>query len=327
MNPLVTPVTIPQPDFKITYRNRLFFMGSCFSEYMGKRLKDLQFQTISNPFGVLYNPMSVSAGLEQLLDMECYTEEDLSFYNELWFSYSHYTLFSHTDKEACLSAINKSFTKAKIGIDEADFIFLTLGTSWVYYLKESGKVVANCHKQPASFFDRNFLPVEKTVEVLKQCIERISKKNPSARFIFTISPIRHWKDGAIGNQRSKAALILAIDELQKWNNSIYYFPAYEIFMDELRDYRFYAGDMLHPSESAQNFIFSRFVNTFISEEDQDIIRNIEKILTSIEHKPRFPDTESYRKFRASINRNIAELKSRYTYIQWDDLSEKFSEIV
>jgi hypothetical protein len=274
-------------------------------------MKELQFQVCCNPFGVIYNPLSISVNLELLIDKECFTENDLSFYNELWFSYAHYTLFSHPDKETCLRSINESFSEAKEFLASADFLFITLGTSWIYRLKKTGQVIANCHKQPAEMFERSVLTVEQSYNSLKHCIERIKGINKNIKFIITVSPIRHWKDGAIGNQRSKAALILAIEKLQEWHEKIYYFPAYEIFMDELRDYRFYAPDMLHPSESAKNYIWRKFTETFISNNDIVIMQNVQGIINSIKHVPHFPDTNAYRNFKKSITKKIDDLIEKY----------------
>lgn len=323
MTDLITPVQIPQPLFEITYHSKLFFTGSCFSEYIGNKMKELRFLVCHNPFGVIYNPLSIATNLQLLLEKEVFTEDDLRFYNELWFSFNHYTFFSHPDKQICLDKINSSFSIAKKFINESDFIFITLGTSWVYRLKETGEVVANCHKQPAALFDRSFLTVELSFEALKLCIERIRKTNSAITFIFTVSPIRHWKDGAINNKRSKAALLLAIAKLQEWDNSIYYFPAYEIFMDELRDYRFYASDMLHPSERAQNYIWNKFIDNFISNEHKEILRNVEKIMASIKHKPYFPSTQSYQKFRSSVINKIVDISQKYTFLDLSDILRNF----
>jgi hypothetical protein len=191
MTDFVTPVTISKPDYQISYQNSLFFMGSCFADYMGRKMKELGFSVCHNPFGVLYNPMSISGNLELIIDKERFTGDDISFYNELWFSYAHYTLYSNPEKKTCLANINSSFTEAREYITQANFFFITLGTSWVYRLKETGKVVANCHKQPASFFERSYLSSEQSYEALKHCIEKIREINSDVKFIFTVSPVRH----------------------------------------------------------------------------------------------------------------------------------------
>ncbi len=327
MTDFVTLVKISEPDFQISYQSKLFFMGSCFADYMGKKMKELRFPVCHNPFGVLYNPMSIAGNLELIINKKQFTGDDISFYNELWFSYAHYTLFSHPDKKTCLANINSSFAEARKYVTQAKFFFITLGTSWVYRLKETGKVVANCHKQPASFFERSFLSTEQSYEALRQCIERIQEVNSDAKFIFTVSPIRHWKDGAVGNQRSKAALILTIKMLQELNSNIYYFPAYEIFMDELRDYRFYASDMLHPSDFAQLYTWNRFSEYFILAKDMEIMRDVERILISVKHKPLFPNTKAYVNFRQSIIDKIKTLSDTYTFLDLKGLLQYFENNV
>ncbi len=322
MADLITHVQIPKPSLKITYQHKLFFIGSCFSDTIGGKMKELLFPVCYNPFGVVYNPLSVALSFELLLNKKSFTANDLSFSNELWFSYVHYTLFSHPDQETCLANINSKFAEARKFILQTDLIFITLGTSWVYRLKENGKVVANCHKQHASLFGRSLLSTEQTFEALKHSIESIKDVNPAVKFVFTVSPIRHWKDGAINNQRSKAALILAIAKLQDWHEDIYYFPAYEIFMDELRDYRFYASDMLHPSESAQKYIWEKFTESFISENDLPILRNVEKILTSVNHRPYFPDTIAYHNFKKALLDRIEDLSHTYQFLDFSRFLHK-----
>jgi len=316
MPDFTTPVKLPDFPFKLDYTDKIFFMGSCFAEHMGARMQELKFQVCHNPFGVVYNPRSMANNLMQLLTKDSWQADELSFHNELWFSYSHYTLFSDTDKQQCLERINRQFLPAKKFILEADYLILTLGTSFTYCLKETGEVVSNCHKIPASKFDRSFLNVEQSSEVLGSMITELRKENPGLKVIFTVSPIRHWKDGAIENQRSKAALILAISKLQSSLEEVYYFPAYEIFMDELRDYRWYASDMLHPSEAAQELIWEKFSGSLMDEESISLMNNVERIVKSVKHKPRFPNTASYQKFLKKTLNNISLLEKEHIYINF-----------
>jgi hypothetical protein len=306
MTALMTHVNIPDAPFRFGYQSKFFFIGSCFADAIGRRMKDLKFSACHNPFGVVYNPLSMAANLQYLLDKECFGEEDIEFYNELWFSYAHYTLFSDVDKQQCLENINKTFIAARDFIHKADVLILTLGTSWVYELKETGRVVANCHKIPSGRFNRYFSSSGNSANHLQKVIQNIREVNPSVKVIFTVSPVRHWKDGAIENQRSKAALVLAVANLQQEMENIYYFPAYEIFMDELRDYRFYAPDMIHPSDQAVEYTWKKFANTFLSEECHTILNNVESIQCSVKHKPRHSNTLSHRHFVDSILAKIEE---------------------
>lgn len=308
---LFTIIDIPQPDFNIDYQTKLYFTGSCFSENIGLRFKQLKFPVCTNPFGVHYNPCSIANSIHELLDKDRYSEGDLNFENELWFSFSHYTLFSDPDQQKCLDKINSSFITAKNFISEADIIVITLGTSWAYVLKDTGRIVSNCHKLPANRFNRVSLSTDQSVSELTTVIKRIKEINPRARFIFTVSPIRHWKDGAVENQRSKASLILAISQLENEFDNVYYFPAYELMMDELRDYRFYASDMLHPSDQAIDYIWKRFTDTYFTEETVKTIAEIEQLINSLNHRPIHTSTNNYKKFILSLRTKLDSLLKKY----------------
>ncbi len=316
MSDFFTKVEIPKPGFEADYHSGLFFMGSCFSDYIGSRMLRLKFNVCHNPFGIVYNPVSISNSIRLLMHKKTFVEEDLSFFNELWFSYAHNTHFSDADKQICLKRINASFKEAVTFIQKADVLYLTLGTSWVYELKETGEVVANCHKLPSENFKRYFSSIENTVENLYSGIESLRKSNSSLRIVFTVSPIRHWKDGAMENQRSKAALILAISKLQEQMKEVYYFPAYEIFMDELRDYRFYAEDMLHPSESGIEYTWKRFVDVFLSEKARGTMNEVTSILNRIDHKPLHKNTKAYIKFISSLRKDISDFQKKYRDIDF-----------
>ncbi len=318
MSDFFTRVEIPKTDFSIDYHLNLLFMGSCFSDSIGRRMQNLKFKACHNPFGVVYNPVSISNSLTLLVQKERFGKEDLSFYNELWFSYSHNTLFSDTDQKACLDKINKSFKEAKKFIYDANVLIITLGTSWVYQLKETGKVVANCHKIPSENFNRSFSSVENTCQNLQKAIDELRKVNPEVKIVFTVSPIRHWKDGAIGNQRSKAALILAISKLQEQTNDVYYFPAYEIFMDELRDYRFYAEDMLHPSDSGTEYIWDRFSQTFLSKDTIELLPKMQSILNRMSHRPVHKKTNAYKQFISSLREDMFTIQNTHPYIDFKE---------
>ncbi len=318
MNGFFTKVKIPEPGFEVDYNSNLFFMGSCFSDYIGKRMQSFKFNVCHNPFGVIYNPVSIGNGILQLLQKERFVEADLNFYNELWFSYSHSTKFSDTDKLRCLNKINVGFEDAKDAILEADVLLLTLGTSWVFELKETKKVVANCHKIPSEKFKRYFSSVDNTYDILYKAISELRKLNPSVKIVFTVSPIRHWKDGAIENQRSKAALILAIAKLQEDIKEVFYFPAYEIFMDELRDYRFYSQDMFHPSDSGIEYTWNCFIDTFFSNDAKGTLTQVQSILKKLDHRPFHKNTDTYQKFISSLSKEISDFQIKNAAINFKD---------
>jgi len=316
MSAFFTKIDIPLPDFAIDYRSKLLFLGSCFVENIGKKMRELKFDTCINPFGVLYNPVSLANSINLLLEKQSFQKNDLSFYNELWFSYAHYTVFSDVDPDICVELINERFTLAHDYIGNADFVFITLGTSWMFKLKTTGQVVANCHKLPATNFEREFSSVENSFEQLKASIINLRKINPLVKFIFTVSPIRHFKDGAIENQRSKAALILTIAKLQNECSGIYYFPAYEIFMDELRDYRFYAEDMIHPSEAAIDYIWDLFSAIFINDISRKLATEIQKLNVAMNHRPRHLNTNSYKRFVETLTQKVETLSSHHPFLNF-----------
>ena len=319
MSDLITRVLIPEPSFSIDYHSKVLLMGSCFTDNIGKQMRLLKFNVDYNPFGVVYNPISLSKQIHMLLEKETFYKDDLNYFNELWFSYSHYTLFSDPDQDKCLKKINESFVQGKEFVRSANVIFLTLGTSFAYKRNDTDEVVANCHKIPAKNFDRYFSTVDNTVLNLEKAIRDVRKRNPAVQFVLTISPIRHWKDGAIDNQRSKAALLLAIAQLQEELEGIYYFPVYELFMDELRDYRYYADDMLHPSSLAVELVWKRFSETFLTSDAINIFGEVKKVLTSLEHRPMHSSTKAYAKFLSNLEKKIEVLIQTYPFL---DLSKE-----
>lgn len=314
---LQTQVDIPDPGFQIDYSQQIIMFGSCFSENIGNFLYKGKFKVDVNPFGILYNPASIAKNINLLFEKDSFTDEDIHLYNENWFSYLHHGKFSSPDKAVCLNQINKRFHLAKENIAKANVVFITLGTAWVYKLKHSGDIVANCHKIPASEFLREQLTVRGIVKDLSGLINRITKDNQT-KFIFTVSPIRHWKDGAIENMRSKASLLLAINELQNLFPNVYYFPVYEVFMDELRDYRFYAKDMLHPTEFAVEYVWQIFRKVFIDRDTLDIYNHVEKLLKSFTHRALNKNTDAYKKFKSSLIVKATNLQKQYPFLSFED---------
>jgi hypothetical protein len=310
----------PEPSKnKITYQTPSLFLGSCFTENIGNRLKELKFPVNVNAFGVLYNPVSVRHGLEILLDHRNFNENDLSFFNDQWFSFYHDTEFSNTDKQACLDKINGTVNDARKHLQNTKYLVITFGTAWVYEYIKSGKIVSNCHKIPANEFRRFKLGVEDIFVNWAKLINRLEEFNSDLKIIFTVSPVRHWKDGAVENQLSKSTLLLAIHQLKKIFDNIEYFPAYEIMMDDLRDYRFYADDMLHPSKLAVDYIWEQFSKTYFEKDTIEITSEIEKILLAKNHRPFNPNTDSHRKFRENQLKKIRELSEKYDFV---DLSNE-----
>ncbi|MDD4990653.1 MAG: GSCFA domain-containing protein [Paludibacter sp.] len=309
-----TKVEIPRPLFNISYENRIMTLGSCFAENIGKKMQDVYFDMDINPFGVLYNPVSILNSLDILINNKQFTKNDLFENRGLWQSFSHSSLFSDTDVDACLAKINNRLINASDFLRQADFLLITFGTAWVYEEQKSGRVVSNCHKLPASDFNRRRLTIDEIVADYSILINRLSELIPDLKVIFSVSPIRHWKDGAHENNVSKGTLLLAIDELQKRFSHISYFPAYEIQVDELRDYRFYASDMLHPSEVAIDYIWKRFSETYFNEKTSGMKRQFEQLAADLSHRPLHPDSEEFKQFLENTKNRKAKLISDFPFL-------------
>ena len=313
---LITEVALPDYPFSLDHKMPTLLMGSCFTENIGRQLERYRFPVCINPFGVTYNPLSVKKNLEALMKKEAYGQEDLNLHNELWFSFDHYTGFSSPDREEALANINRSLTAAKKILTNAGILILTWGTSWVYRHKKTGQVVNNCHKIPAKEFTRTRLSIEEILSVYEKLLPQLFQFNNDLKIIHTVSPVRHWKDGAHGNQLSKAALLLAGDKLQeRFPDRFFYFPSYEIVMDELRDYRFYAGDMLHTNQQATVYIWEKFRHALISESSTVIIRELEPILKMMEHRPMNTGSSALKKMKNQMEEKIRIFKTRHPEIE------------
>ena len=310
-----TQVELPEKETEIHHSDRLMFFGSCFAENIGNLLQENKFRCNVNPFGILYNPSSINKALNQILDRKTYVEDDLFVSHGLWHSWMHHSDFSNSRVEVCLDQINARLSKAADELKETDWLVMTWGTGYVYIHQESGEVVGNCHKQPDKTFRRSRLNAETLVEECRNVLRRCREANPKLKVLITVSPIRHAKDGMHGNQLSKATLLLAADELCRTCPDCYYFPSYEIMMDELRDYRFYADDMLHPSPMAIEYIGECFSKCYFSPETQAVLKEWEEIRRGIAHKPFSPESDGYRKFLSQIVLKIVRIKEKLPYLE------------
>lgn len=315
---LFTTVDIPVYSFRLNHMDPILMMGSCFTENIGKNLERYLFPVTINPFGVTYNPLSVRKGLHGLVYKQQYLKKDLDQHNDLWHSFDHYTGFSSPDPDLTLDHINREFSSAKQVLLKAGFLILSWGTAWVYRHKATGEVVSNCHKIPASKFTRTRLSTEEVVESYGSFLTGLFEANENLKVILTVSPVRHWKDGAHGNQLSKSVLLLACDRLVAlFPRQISYFPSYEILMDELRDYRFYADDLLHPGENAIAYLWEKFHDALFHEDSRQIIRELDPLLKMKDHRPFNPESEGYRNLMDQLEERSLELKSRYPYLNWE----------
>jgi|SRR5690554_4454790 len=325
---LRTRVLIGESDIRISHKTKLMLFGSCFSENIGSKLKENKFNIDVNPFGILYNPLSVSKSIRRLMDQREYIEADLVQNKEIYYSFMHHGSFSDLSKEKSLENINYRFNKAKDFIKQTDVLLITFGTAYAFYLKEKGEIVSNCHKFPSTKFNRFRLSIEEIVEEWYNLIGLLKDLNPQIRIIFTVSPIRHFKDGAHDNQISKSILHLAVESLQQdFKDRIDYFPAYEIMIDELRDYRFYNDDMTHPSPIAQEFIWQRFSYKYFSDSVKYINKEWSQLSKSIQHRPLHVNSQSYIEFVSNTLEKLQIFSKKYPHISCDEEINHFSNIV
>jgi lysophospholipase L1-like esterase len=304
-----TRVELPSYPFQISYSDKILSVGSCFAEHMSRKLERLKYQILANPFGIQYNPASIGRGLKRLLDHQNFHAEELVQHQGLWHSWMHHGSYSNIDKEASLTAIQSSFEQAHQQLIQTDYLLITLGTSWIYRLKESQEIVNNCHKFPTHYFQRDLLSVDQIVRLLAEPIARLQELRPELKVLTTVSPVRHLKDGAIENQRSKARLSLALEELEQQLDAVYYFPAYEIMMDQLRDYRFYQRDLTHPSELAQDFIWEQLEKACLNQGEADLRKRVEKFVQAISHRPLHPDQPAHQAFLQKLLRQLDSLQA------------------
>lgn len=303
------------------------FVGSCFSENIGAKMGYHKFNVSMNPFGILYNPESIKQCFEFLLSDTNILESDLIEYDSVFHSFYHHSRFSNTNKAELLHDLNERLQQDRDRFRNVEYLFITFGTAWVYKYIKSGKVVSNCHKVPAKEFERYRLSLDEIVNAYKDILMQISTVNPNIKVIFTVSPVRHFKDGAVENQVSKSTLLLAVNELQQHLDFVEYFPAYEIMMDELRDYRFYNSDMLHPSSLAIDYIWEQFSKSILSDSTSDFMRKTGKIQKAMNHRPFQSSAESHQKFVRKQLVEIDSLKQKYSHVNFAEEEEYFNSVL
>lgn len=309
-----TPVDLPAGMPPLVQSDKLLLMGSCFATNIGKLLAESKFSPDINPFGVLYNPLSISAALREILKGREYTNDDLFHYRECWHSAMHHGDFSTSTPTETLQRINARLQAAHHNIHQLDRMMITFGTAWVY--EQAGRVVANCHKQPEALFTRRRLEVQEIVSDYTSLFSTLIARNSKLKIILTVSPIRHTKDGMHGNQLSKSTLLLAIDQLcSTFPEHLFYFPAYELVVDELRDYRFYADDMTHPSSMAINHVWQKLVQSCFTPTALQIMQESESINKALSHKPFHPQSDEHKSFLKQIVLKIEQLNDKYPYLE------------
>lgn len=320
MDAFRTTVEAPEFPFSIDHSSNVVMLGSCFAENMGELLRQSKVAAHVNPFGILFNPFSIMTALERMLNGRLYSEVDLLHHADHWISLDHHGRFNGAQKENVLNGINTSLLQGKTALEQADVVFVTLGSAWVYHHITLNHTVANCHKIPNNEFEKRLLSFQDVHLILRHIPQFFKAKGIESQIIFTVSPVRHWKDGAVENQRSKSLLHGAVHAVVDEFESCHYFPAYEIMMDDLRDYRFYAADMLHLSPQAIDYIWQKFQQSFFTDETRIICQELKAVTQAATHRPIDPESNSFQRFLKKQLDIIAVLESKYP--QLDLAAEK-----
>jgi GSCFA family len=311
-----TKIPISKYNNSIDYNAKIVSLGSCFAENMGQKFHYYKFQNKVNPFGIIFNPIAIEKLIIRIVNNQEFTEKDIFFFNECWHCYEVHSELSNSNKEDFLQNLNAILLSTKNEIANATHILITYGTSWVYRLKSNNEIVANCHKVPQNQFTKELLSVDSIQKSIENTIKLIQKTNPNCHFIFTVSPVRHIKDGFVENNISKAHLLSSIYNSQFIIHHSNYFPSYEIVMDELRDYRFYAEDMLHPNSIAIDYIWERLSENYIAETSLAIMSEVENIQKSLAHRPFNQNTQANKDFVLKLKNKIELLQKRYPNINF-----------
>lgn len=314
----------------ISHRQKLMLMGSCFTENIGEKLRRHKFSVLENPNGILFNPVSVAEAVSMYITGEQVSGQDIFCHNETWHSWRHHSRFSGLTAEECMTKINQSTDFAHTYLQKTDHLMITLGSAWVYTLTEKaaaagqGRVAANNHKAPADWFQKRLLNAAETGDLMDKMLQQLFAFNPNLNIIFTISPVRHLREGAVENNRSKAVLIQAVHQLVQSHAQTYYFPAYELVIDDLRDYRFYAEDLVHPNHQATQYVWEKFIAACITDETRALMKEIAEINLAHQHKPFNPSTAMHQHFLASYYTKTKSLLAKNSYIDFEEALAHFS---
>jgi lysophospholipase L1-like esterase len=312
-----TKIPIPKSNPPIDYNSKIVSLGSCFAVNMAEKLDYFKFQNICNPFGILFHPLAIEKLIDFAVSKKEFTDKDVFFHEERLHSFDAHSDLSNSNKSELVKDLNAIVKSTYQQITESTHVIITFGTAWVYRNVENNIVVANCHKVPQKQFKKELLSVEEIALSLEKIIQLIQSVNPKANIICTVSPVRHIKDGFVENQLSKSHLITAIHKiLNSKSEFLNYFPSYEIMMDELRDYRFYAEDMLHPNQIAIDYIWERFSEAWIAESAYKTMDEVETVQKGLAHRPFNQNSESHIKFRARLSDKILKLESQYSYMKF-----------
>lgn len=309
---------LPKP---ISYKDKILLVGSCFTEHIGNALQEVKYPVLQNPNGILFDPASVCRSLISYMQNKKYSKADLFQLNEIWNSWEHHSRFSNVNAEEGLQIINKSQQEAHEFLQNAGWLIISVGSSFSYRLVENSSGVANCHRAPAQWFNKHLMTIEEIVTGFDNCIHQLFQFNPKLNILFTVSPVRHIRDGVVDNNRSKARLIESIHHLVNKFDRLHYFPAYELVIDVLRDYRFYDVDMVHPNYAATEFVLEKFAESCIDDEARELMQEMKKIVIARKHKAFQPETNAHKKFMQSHFEKVQALTAKYPFL---DLREEMN---
>ena len=311
---------IKRPSRSIQHTHKILLIGSCFTENIGDKLKKQKFQVLENPNGILFNPVSVAEAVNMYMDNSITSAEQVFQHNETWHSWKHHSRYSGVTLEECVTKINTSTQRAHEFLKHTDHLLITLGSAGLYTLTAEaanavlGDVAANNHKAPAGWFLKRLMRPEEVKQVLGNMLDKLISFNPQLQVIFTISPVRHLREGVIENNRSKAVLIQAVHDLADQYEPVYYFPAYELVIDDLRDYRFYAEDLVHPNYYATQYVWDKFTEACMNEDTKMLMKEIAEINLAFQHKPLNPSTSQHKHFLHTYQRKVALLQEKYPFL-------------
>ena len=311
-----TEINIPREKHVIDHDSTVVLFGSCFSEHMEKKLDYYQFGHYANPFGILFHPLAIERAIAHCVQNRQYTMRDLYFFEGQWLSLNHHGRFNGPDPDLVLHHIREEVKKGHEMLQKASHMIITLGTSWIYRWKEDGQPVANCHKIPQRHFSKELLEAQQITDSLSRTVETIRSCNKEASILFAVSPVRHLKDGFVENTRSKSLLHQAVHQVLQKRQGLHYFPSFEILIDDLRDYRFYAGDLLHPSEMAVDYVWEKFSEAWVSERSRDLLEEIGYIRKALAHKPFHADSAQHKKFEEKLKERIESLGRKLPGIEF-----------
>ncbi len=331
---LMLNIDLKKMEPSINYQQKIMLTGSCFTEHIGNALGDLKFSVLQNPNGILFGPDAVCKSLLSYTTNKKYSTEDLFLQNEVWNSWQHHSRFSNIDSNEAVRIINESQQQAHDFLKEADWLIITLGSSFTYKLTSQADIasytledaVANCHRAPASWFTKEMLEIEDIKLMLDDCLKKLKEFNPRLKFIFTVSPVRHIRDGVVENNRSKARLIEAIHYVVAKFEHANYFPAYELVIDVLRDYRFYDIDLVHPNYQATEFVLEKFGEACIDFSSLQLMQEIKRIVVARKHKAFQPETKAHQQFLNSHFEKTTELQKKYPFLDLKEELVYFSQM-